>query len=51
MAAFALLGVKLTGLGRVLLQGSVKHPGVVQAVAVGAGRRILIALHDGLSVA
>ncbi len=51
VAAFALLGVKLTGLGRVLLQGSVKHPGVVQAVAVGAGRRILIALHDGLSVA
>ena len=51
VAALALLGVELARLGRVLLQRGVEHPGVVKAVAVGAGRRVLVALQDGLAVA
>ncbi len=51
VTAFAFLRVELPGLGGVLLERGVEDPGVVQAVAVGAGRRVLVSLQDGLAVA
>jgi hypothetical protein len=51
MAALALLCVELAGLGRVLFERGMEHPGIVQAMAIGAAGGVLIALQNRLAVA